>query len=415
MLKKTKKQHEAIKLLVSEAISILLYGGSRSGKTAIFFYSMMIRAIKAPGSRHLIIRKHFKHVKTGVWHDTYPKIKGLAWPDMPVKENKQDWYLELPNGSQIWIGGLDDKERADKILGTEYATIWFNECSELSYASVQVAITRLAQKTTLKNKLYYDCNPPNKKHWSHKLFIENKDPETDEAKDASKYASMLMNPKDNEENLAEGYIENILSGLSLRQRQRFELGEWLDDIDGALWKLELINNFRVEKTPPLVRVVVGVDPAGSTNKKSDNTGIVAAGKDVSGNVYILEDVSGKYTPNEWAMKSIALHNKWKANYIVAEKNQGGDMVKNTIHTLERGIKVEPIHAKSGKFLRAEPVQALYEQGMVHHCGLHIDLENEMCSWIPGETKDSPDRVDAMVYAVSELALKHKTTPFFGYL
>lgn len=406
-LTKTKKQVEAIKLLSSKAMHTLLFGGSRSGKSLIITYAIMIRAIKAPGTRHLILRKHFRTVKTSIWLGTMPDVKKMCWPDMPIKENNQDFYWTLPNGSEIWIGGLDDKERVEKILGTEYSTIFFNESSELSYDSVQVALTRLAQKSPLKNRAYYDCNPPNKKHWSHKLFVENKDPLTDEPRDGSRYACMLLNPVDNAENLADGYIDDVLSGLSLRQRQRFELGEWLDDIDGALWTSDLINQFRVKEPPKLLKIVVAIDPATTANQSSDNTGIVVAGIDASNHVYILDDVSGKYTPAAWAKKAIAAYNNWNAHLMVAETNQGGDLVKHTINTEQDGIKVKTVHAKTGKFSRAEPVQALYEQMKIHHCGVLVNLEDEMTSWVPDKSKGSPDRVDALVYAVHFLALQNK--------
>ena len=126
--KKTQKQREAAALLRSDARHILLYGGGRSGKTFILLLYLVIRALKTK-SRHLVLRLHFNHVKTSVWKDTLPKVIALVCPDFPAVFNNSDFYVQFPNGSEIWIGGLDDKDRADKILGTEYSTIFFNECS----------------------------------------------------------------------------------------------------------------------------------------------------------------------------------------------------------------------------------------------------------------------------------------------
>ncbi|MDD3119188.1 MAG: phage terminase large subunit, partial [Victivallales bacterium] len=175
---KTPDQRRAIDLLGSAARYVLLFGGSRSGKTFILIYALLVRALKAPGSRHAILRAHFNAVKQSVFMDTLPKVRQLAFPGLSCRENRSDWLIILPNRSEIWIGGLDDNERADKILGREYATIYFNEASEIGFHAVTTALSRLAQKTTLVNKAYFDCNPSGKSHWSYRLFVEKLDPAT---------------------------------------------------------------------------------------------------------------------------------------------------------------------------------------------------------------------------------------------
>ena len=193
--KKTDDQLEAIRLLSGTAKYVLLFGGSRSGKTFILIYALIIRALKAPGSRHAVLRFRANAVRQAVWNDTFLKVMRLCFPGLKWKEHRVDGLIQLPSGSEIWFGGLDSAERVDKILGREFATIYFNECSEISYTAIMTALTRLAQKTSLSNKAYFDCNPSGKKHWSYKLFVDKIDPETKTPLlFPESYISMLMNP-----------------------------------------------------------------------------------------------------------------------------------------------------------------------------------------------------------------------------
>ena len=200
-MKKTKDQLKATELLIGDAKNVLLYGGSRSGKTFLLVYAVLLRASKCK-SRHAILRYRFSHAKQSLVYDTIPKVLELCFPDMVCTLNKSDWFYTLQNGSEVWIGGLDDKERTEKILGNEYATIYFNECSQMSYSSVLKVRTRLAQKTALKNKRYYDENPPSRGHWTYKEFIEHINPVSKEPNKKSAYVSMKLNPDGNLENIA---------------------------------------------------------------------------------------------------------------------------------------------------------------------------------------------------------------------
>jgi phage terminase large subunit len=164
IFKKTAKQIQAILLLASATFRYcMLYGGSRSGKTFIAVYAIFVRAAKVK-SRHVILRLKFNHVKTSIWLDTIPKVLKICFPDLKVEFKASDFYVLLPNGSEVWVGGLDDDARVEKILGKEYSTIYFNEVSQIPWKSVQVALTRLAEKNDLKKKAYFDMNPPTKKH-----------------------------------------------------------------------------------------------------------------------------------------------------------------------------------------------------------------------------------------------------------
>ena len=402
--KKTTTQQEAIRLLSGPAKYVLLFGGSRSGKTFILLYALIIRALKAPGSRHAILRFRANAVRQSIRNDTFLKVMRLCFPGLKWQENRGDGLIQLPNGSEIWFGGLDSADRVDKILGREFATIYFNECSEISYGAVMTALTRLAQKTTLANKAYFDCNPSGKQHWSYKLFVEKIDPENRTPLPfPENYLSMLMNPAGNAENLPEGYIDETLSGLSRRQRQRFLEGRWLDETEGALWKHFMIDDHRLIKAPSLARIVIGVDPSVSSGSGADETGIVAAGRNFDDHYFVLSDASLHGTPLEWARAVCTEYNKWQADRVVAEVNNGGDLIVANLRRVAPEIACKNVHAARGKFVRAEPVAALYEQGRVHHVGSFVELEEQMCSYNPAAAKSSPDRMDALVWALTELS------------
>lgn len=417
--KLTEKQKEGNRLLGSPASNVMLYGGSRSGKTFLACRAMSIRALKAPGSRHAIFRHRANHVVRSVGMDTLPKVLALCFPQIRAEVNRSEWVFTLPGKSEIWLCGLDDKARTEKVLGQEFATIYFNECSQIGYESVLMAQTRLAQKVTdtttkapLKLKAYYDCNPPGTGHWSYKVFIEKKDPKSRQPLFSPEdYVSLVMNPGDNLDNLDASYIKR-LQNLPERQRKRFLEGRFVADLDNALWTLETIEQSRwpKEKTlPDFERVVVAIDPSGASGPedvRSDETGIAVAAKGRDGHYYVLEDATLRASPEKWARRAIMAYETHKADRIIAEKNFGGAMVSHTLASVSREVPVKEITASRGKVQRAEPVAALYEKGLVHHVGQELgDLEDQMINFTAaGYMGDrSPDRADAAIWALSELS------------
>lgn len=177
------------------------------------------------------------------------------------------------------------------------------------------------------------------------------------------------------------------------------------EVPGALWKREQIDNLRVlGGIPELKRIVVAVDPSGGDKDRNDEVGIIVAGIDAQKHGYVLADRSGRYSPETWASKTVALYRQFKADRIVAEANFGGQMVESTIRVVDRNAPVKLVHASRGKQARAEPVAALYESNRVHHCGTFIGLEDEMVTWVPMKSTDSPNRVDALVWAATELLI-----------
>ena len=385
----------------------LAEGGSRSGKTLLLLRSTFIRMQKAPGSTHCIIRRTFKDVKQKIGLTSFPQMMRLCFPKVPYEINKSDWYIDVETSgdpSRIWLAGLDDvAERDDRILGHEFSTEYFNEATEITYSSVTTAMTRLAEKNCLTKKLYFDCNPGHRKHWLYTMFHLGLDPVSRTKMEEGTYASMRLNPIDNMQNLDSFYL-NILKNLPAKKRKRFEAGEWAEDEDGKMWKREWIDSNRVIERPMLRRVVIAVDPAVSANASSDDTGIVVAGIGYDKQFYVLEDATmAAASPAAWAKKVCDLFEEHRADKVVAEINQGGDLVASNLHNTNPHLPVDIIRATRGKALRAEPIAALYERGMVHHVNAFVELEDEMVYFDPEKNQRSPGRMDSCVYAIAELA------------
>jgi phage terminase large subunit len=167
--------------------------------------------------------------------DTLPKLLHICFPDLPLQWNRTDYLITLPNGSEVWIGGVGNEKEVEKILGKEYSTIYFNECSQLSYSAVQLVLTRLAEKSALTKKVYYDENPPSKKHWSYWQFIKKLNPtENEPLEDPDDYACMRLNPTDNIDNIDPTYLKT-LKALSSKEKARFLFGEFTDADDGQVY------------------------------------------------------------------------------------------------------------------------------------------------------------------------------------
>lgn len=422
VFKLTEKQKLQRDAAASQARHILAFGGSRSGKTFGFCRCVAIRAMVAPRSRHLIARLHNIDVRQAVLMDTWPEMMRICFPNVQYDTNKTDQYVTLPNESEIWFGGLDDKERIEKILGKEYATIYPNETSQLAYETIVTLRTRLAQKAIrndgkqLPLKAYYDLNPVGKSHWTYKEFVLGLRADNSLPLPEGSRAWVQMNPIDNP-NLPEEYLEE-LAGLPERQRQRFLDGKYLSEVPNTLWPLSAINACRVDRSqlPEMKRIVISVDPSGSDGVGGDTQGVVVAGKGVDDHAYILEDASVRLSPAGWGDLAVRKYKQYDADLIVAEKNYGGAMVESTILGCDPNAKVKLVSATKGKAVRAEPVAALYEDRAdrpcrVHHVGRFEELEDQMASFTTDgyQGSGSPDRADALVWALTELMLKETRT------
>lgn len=410
--KLTERQCEVRRVFATAARYLLVYGGSRSGKTFFIIYAIITRMLKAPNSRHVVFRSDGVDAKQSIGNETVPAVVELAYPGLELHWRDKDGYYEAPNGAQLWLAGLKDKARLDKVLGKEFVTIYLNEASLISLEAFRVVLTRLAQVVydvngkKLQQKLYVDLNPTVSAHWTYQIWVlgirpEDQQPIPDHGRD---YASITVNPTDNVQNLDPEYIRSLETAPE-RLRQRFYEGKFTADDDNAIWQRSFIKR---DDAPPLVRIVVSVDPATTSQAGSDETGIIVAGISAEGRGYVLADDSGRYRPEEWARRAVSLYDTYDADCIVAETNQGGEMVGAMVKAAakQRVIPFKSVTATRGKVIRAEPVAALYEQGKVRHVGEHTALEDQMCSFTVGfdrkEQGYSPDRVDALVWAMTEL-------------
>lgn len=428
------KQQEAKRLAQSNARFILFRGGSRSGKTFSTCYFILLRALSAPGSRHGIFRKTAVDCRRTLFDLTFKQVMDAAFPGLwtRLKEaraiNDTEMTIELPNGSVILFDGLDDSTRMDRILGNEYSTIFVNEVSQFPrFEVIQQLMSRLSLEKPLElnptkrmaPKLFLDCNPTTTRHWTFEAFstrdlggkprtrinpIDKRPwPRPDE------WAELQMNPSDNAGNISATYLDD-LENLSARDRRRFKDGEWQADNDNAIFETAWIADNRLDTRTnalDLKRVIVAVDPAGSSQPGSDETGIIVAGIDDDGHCHILEDCSGVYKPDQWARQAVQAYHRWQADKVIAERNYGGEMVAHTLRTVDGRVPVGTVNASRGKVIRAEPVATQYRDGKVHHCGVFEKLEGQLEEFTidyDRRRNGSPDRLDALVWAVSELAV-----------
>ena len=411
----TEKQLIAQEILNGPATHVLLAGGSRSGKTFLTIRKQVQRRLKAPGSRGAVLRLRLGHVKQSVVMDTFPKVMALCFPTVDYDLNKSDLYATFPGGSELWFGGLDDKQRVEKILGNEYADIFLNECSQIPYNSRNMAVTRLAQRVIdratgvpLRLKMYYDENPPDKGHWTYKMFKLFEDPESRQPLQREDYGFFQINPRDNQANLSDTYLKT-LEALPERLRKRFLYGEFRDNSPNQLFQDEWIERWRNidGELPDMLRIVVAVDPSGSDdddNIENDEIGIMVCGLGIDGNGYVLEDLTCKCSPEKWGKVATMAFERHSADRIVAEVNYGGAMVRSVIQAQRPRTPFRPVTAARGKVVRAEPISALIEMGKIRFAGIFRELEDELIGFTThgymGE--NSPNRADAMVWAFTDL-------------
>lgn len=408
--KKTARQRQAVDVL-NRHRHAMLYGGTRSGKTLIAVRNVFLRALKKT-SRHLIVRLRFNHAVHSLAHDTIPWVLEHCFPGLMVQENKAERYWTVPAAdggeSEVWLGGTDEKKRVEKILGTQWSTVYMNECSQIPWEVVPVLWTRLAENSGLAQRMYYDCNPTSTKHWTNLMFLEGILPDGTPA--PADRACIQINPGHNLENLSSEYLAS-LDAMPERDRRRFFLGEYVKDVEGALWTIEMMVQAKLRERGEVRKTVIAVDPSVSNNPGSDEWGIVVCSETEHPKVRgrVRKDLSGKFSTKEAARRVVAAYHAYEASCIVAEVNQGGDLVADAIHNVDPYIKVEKVHASDGKRARAEPVQMFYELEEVGHDEDMPKLEAEMTETDLREVKQSPNRLDALVHGLTFLLIRNKKT------
>lgn len=298
--------------------------------------------------------------------------------------------LLLFNGSRIKLYSAD---QPDRLRGPQHHRIW---CDELCAWPNRDALDQLWFGLRLGDdpRVVMTTTPRNTE------MLRELVAETDKGVRLTRGSTF-----DNKENLPARVLQQLKKRYEGTRLGRQELNaEILEDTEGALWLREQIDACRVKSPPELAKIVVAVDPAMSSGAKSDETGIVAAGRGLDGNIYILADWSCRASPDAWARRAIRLYEEVEAQMIVGEVNAGGDLVERLFKQIVPQIFFKPVRALRSKMDRAVPVAALYEQGRVKHVGTMAKLEDQMTKFSPAETKaKSPDRVDALVWAVTELS------------
>jgi len=296
--------------------------------------------------------------------------------------------LTFPNGA---VATTFTGEEPDQLRGPAHDSIWIDELAKFKYA--EETWDNMEMGLRLGDNPQVFCTTTPRPIPIIKRLV--KDPTT---------IDIRFSTSQNAENLSPIFLKRIQERYAGTRLGRQELeGEVLDDNPNALWQRDVIENLRVQKAPPMVRIVVGVDPAVSGGEDSDETGIIVDGIAANGHGYTLADYTIRGSPLEWARAVVRAFNDWKADRVIGEVNNGGDLVEANLRTVDRNIPFKSVHATRGKAIRAEPIAALYEQGKWHHLGAFPQLEDQMCEWMPNEpNQKSPDRLDAHVWAAVEL-------------
>jgi predicted phage terminase large subunit-like protein len=301
--------------------------------------------------------------------------------------NRSTGSIVLTNGSRIKLFSAD---KPDRLRGPQHHGAWCDELAAYRYPDAW-------------NQLQFGL-----RLGQHPRVIVTTTPRpTTLIRDLSKRddGSVVLtrgSTFDNAKNLAPAALNEFRIRYEGTRLGRQELyGEIIEDVDGALWTLSLIEQTRVNEAPNLVRIVVAIDPATTSGENADETGIIVAGLTADGHYYVLDDLSLRDTPDAWARVAVNAYHKYKADRIIGETNNGGDMIESLLRQVDRTISYRKVTATRGKIVRAEPVASLYEQHRAHHVGSFPKLEDQMSNYTP-DADFSPDHMDAMVWAMTEL-------------
>lgn len=394
-----------------EWLTWLITAGRGFGKTRTGAEWCVDRALTVPGCLIATIGKKWTQVRdvqiTAV-------IEILDRDKVVYNYNKGDLEITVSNGSVI--RGYS-AETPDTIRGANLWYAWLDELAHFPQA----------------NYLWHDCLIPAVRIGDPKILVTTTPKPTPLLKDLTARTDGTVkmvrgSTWDNQANLAPSVLEELRKRYEGTRTGRQELyGELIEDTEGALWDLATIESGRPKRKintdeslfeeiiPLLATIAVGVDPAGTSGEDADETGIVVAAntgpscplcdeRDPRGHLVVLEDCSGRYTPTEWARKATDLYHKYSADYIVAEQNNGWDMVNAVIAQADKTVPIRKAHASRGKYVRAEPVSILYTGGRAHHITVFPELEEQMTSYTP-DARWSPDRLDSLVWAATYLMLK----------
>lgn len=368
-----------------------LYGGRGSGKSHFFAECMVANAATTNGFRGVCIREVQKSLAESAKRLIEDKIRAMGYG--PVFEIKHD-RIDTPGGGTIIFQGMN-QHNSESIKSLEgFHVAWAEEAATLSETSL-----RLLRPTMRApgSELWFSWNPRFAADAVHKFFLGEVPPEN--------AIIRKVNFDENEffpDTLEQERLQDYKNSPDMYAH--VWMGELMPQAMGAIWRMETIHETRRSEAPTLGRVLVSVDPAVSAETGSDEHGIVVGGIGEDKRGYLLDDVSCHGGPRDWAERAIATYDRYEADAIVVERNQGGDMVKHTLQSVRPGIKVIEVVATRGKHVRAEPISALYQNNQISHVGTFPELEVQMCQFTAAgyEGDGSPDRADAMVWLFTEL-------------
>ena len=368
-----------------------LYGGRGSGKSHFFAEAMVANASQSKGFRAVCVREVQKSLKESAKRLIEDTLNAMGVKGFEVLNDS----IRTPGGGVIIFAGMQD-HTADSIKSLEgFHVAWVEEAQSLSARSLEML------RPTIRapgSEIWFSWNPRSADDPVDKFFRGLEPPENAIIRKVN-YDQNLMFPEELE-------LERQHDEKSNRARySHIWEGFYEPQAVDAIWDRVTIHNNRRDVAPEMGRIVVAVDPAGSTGPNSDLTGIVVVARgDEDNHGYVLEDASMKGTPKQWAERVVALHDRWEADAVVAERNYGGDLVEAVIKAVRPTVRYIAVNATRAKHVRAEPISALYTLGRVHHVGTFPELENEMCLMTAHgyEGSGSPDRVDAAVWGLTEL-------------
>ena len=368
--------------------SVWLYlAGRGAGKTRTAAEWLADQAISQPNTRWAIVAPTYADARDTCAEGESGILNVLRRYKMLKDWNRSLGEILLTNGSRIKLFSAD---KPDRFRGPQHHGAWCDELAAYRYTDAwdqlqfglrlgshpRVIVTTTPRPTSLIRAL------------------------------ANRVDGSVVVTRgstfDNAANLAPTALADLKLRYEGTRLGRQELyGEIIDEVDGALWHNAMLDASRVEDAPPLIRIVVAIDPATTSGEKSDETGIVVAGVTGDGHYYILDDISRRSSPDSWARAAVEAYYKWKADRIIGEGNNGGDMIEALLRQVDPTIPYKKVTATRGKLLRAEPIASLYEQGRAHHVGSFAALEDQMTNYTP-DADFSPDRLDALVWAMTDL-------------
>jgi phage terminase large subunit-like protein len=369
------------------------YGGRGSGKSHFFAEEIVDAAVRRKGLRVVCVREVQKTLKESAKRLIEDKITAHGvWPLFGEKPRND--HIVTPGGGVILFQGMQD-HTAESIKSLEgFDVAWVEEAQTLSALSLEFLRPTIRKPGS---ELWFSWNPRNASDPVDQFFRANQVPDNT--------GLIKVNYNDNPFFPAELEAERQHDEKTNRDRYaHIWLGEYEPMAIGAIWDRQTINAHRRREAPTLTRIVVSVDPAVSAEPESDEHGIIACGLGEDNRGYVLDDASLKGTPRQWAERAVATFDKWEADALVVERNQGGDMVTHTLRSVRPDLPIIEVVATRGKHVRAEPIAALYSTGRVSHVGTFPKLEDQMCQMTAAgfEGNGSPDRCDGLVWGLTEL-------------